>query len=158
MSNAVKEKDPDIKKEKWDKATEEFSGILDSDMGGNHINDIGQLMFDMTYKGGEDLFKEALEGNLIPKDFIQVWAQGLRADSGELTNGDYKNVDNNIGWTHEQTAKWLEKHSGVSTSTTTDSSNAASGLSSSPSSDPTSVDENVDGQTDTENPPSPANN
>jgi len=114
MGAAVKEKDPQARKEKWNQIVETLSRWNSQEENKGHVNDRAQLLFNVIYgELGEEGFKEAMALGLIPAEFGTKLSELLLSEASE--NSKMKEINphqiGGPGWTHQTSADFLKQHS-----------------------------------------------
>ncbi len=121
MGEALEEKDPKDKAEKWDEALDLLSRFSSQNESG-HANNRCALLFNVIHgELGDEQFEFALSEGLIPKEFVSKWSFGLTLNGEETTNTDKEVAWQSAGgestkWTHRTKADFLDKHAGTGTS------------------------------------------
>jgi len=116
VAAALKEMDPEKKKEAWDQAVQVLSLVESQTSNPGYTNDKAQLIFDVLYgELGEKDFKSALSSGLIPQDFSNQLVTGLEANPNEncdLTGEITEYQVGGPGWTHQSSSDFLKKNNG----------------------------------------------
>jgi hypothetical protein len=126
MADALNEKDPSKRSDKWDQVFDAMSRIMNEDTEGGHINNIGQLIFNVVYgELGEEGFKNALQQGLIPSNIANKLGELLNAkpeENSDMTNEITTYQIGGPNMTHGDSIDFLNHYGGVVTSPPSSSS------------------------------------
>jgi hypothetical protein len=115
IADAIRERDPEEKKEKWESILDTLSRWNSQNSKKGNVNDRGQLLFNVLYgELGERGLKNALKNEIIPGDIARKISELLNADASELSTNDAFNAQagSPSDMTHQTSADFLNNYAG----------------------------------------------